>query len=330
MLIFIKQNHVAALDCLRQDTSFICQHPDGKIVFLPEHVELPEVLNAHAHAIEILPKHEDYPFVAKRNVANTVKIADVTFGDGQVQWIAGPCSIEGKPQLSQIAEFLSSHKINLLRGGAFKPRTSPYSFQGLGLEGLQVMQDVAKQYGMQTVTELMDVRLLDTFLEADVAAIQIGSRNMQNYDLLRAVGQAQVPVILKRGLAATIKEWLLAAEYIAATGNSQIILCERGIRSFEPSYRNMLDITAIPVAKKETHLPVIVDPSHAAGRAELIPPLVKAAIAAGADGILVEVHPNPAEALSDKEQALDFESFASLLRGCAGPSVCRTHVATVL
>lgn len=314
MLIFVETNHVQAVqESLKAEQRFVCQHPEGTLVYLPEHTTLPPALNAHTHAFEVLPKHSEYPFVAKRNVAHEVKIGDVTLGTGDIQLIAGPCSVETEKQLSQTAHYLQSLGIKLLRGGAFKPRTSPYAFQGLGHDGLTLMQSVAKQHGLHTVTELMDVRLLDTFLEAGVGALQIGSRNMQNYALLKAVGQTQTPVVLKRGLAATIKEWLLAAEYIAAQGNSQIILCERGIRSFEPSYRNMLDITAIPVAKKETHLPVIVDPSHAAGRAELIAPLAKAAIAAGADGLLIEIHPNPEEALSDKAQALDFEAFGALV-----------------
>ncbi len=316
MLFFVPQTNAPSIQAaLKFEACFICQHPEGLIVFLPTHTTLPKPLASYQHLIEILPQHEDYPLIAKRSVAHQVKVGNVIFGgEGNVKIIAGPCSVENLDQLTQIAKQLNKHGIRLMRGGAFKPRTSPYSFQGLGHEGLSLMQAVADEHALFTVTELMDVRFLDDFLEAGVGVIQIGSRNMQNFDLLKTVGQTRTPVMLKRGLAATIKEWLLAAEYVASQGNSQIILCERGIRSFEPSYRNMLDITAIPVAKRETHLPVIVDPSHAAGHADLVPALAKAAIAAGADGLLIEIHPNPSQALSDQAQALDFKMFDALMR----------------
>ncbi len=315
MLIFVaNKDSQLIMESLKTEQSFVCRHPEGQLIYLAEHLSLPASLNPHRQAIEILDKHDDYPLVAKRNIAHEVKIGDVTLGDGKLQLIAGPCSVESEDQLIETAKQLNKLGIKFMRGGAYKPRTSPYSFQGLGHDGLKLMQDVAKMHDLHAIVELMDVRLLDTFLEAGVSAIQIGSRNMQNYDLLKAVGRTKIPVILKRGLAATIKEWLLAAEYIAAQGNSQIILCERGVRSFEPSYRNMLDITAIPVAKKETHLPVIVDPSHAAGRTDLVAPLAKAAVAAGADGLLIEIHPQPSKALSDKDQALSFNEFEELVR----------------
>ena len=201
----------------------------------------------------------------------------------------------------------------MMRGGAFKPRTSPYAFQGKGVDGLKLLKDAAARHGLPVVTELMDVRMLDTFLAQQVDVIQIGTRNMQNFDLLKEVGRVDVPVVLKRGMSATISEWLMAAEYIAAGGNHRIVLCERGIRTFETAYRNVLDVTAIAVLKRETHLPVIADPSHAGGKAWMVSALSCAAIAAGADGLLVEVHPNPSEAWCDADQALAPSEFCTLM-----------------
>lgn len=288
----------------------------GQYYVLPAPASLPFEMSAYQDHLEILPAHPDYPLIAKRAKFETVRIADCVFGGKDIHLIAGPCSIESDAQMQATGATLDKMGVRLLRGGAFKPRTSPYAFQGLGLEGIKLMRQTADKHGFGIVTELMDVRLIDAFIEAGVDAIQIGSRNMQNFDLLKAVGQTQTPVILKRGFAATIKEWLLAAEYIAAQGNSQIILCERGIRTFEPSYRNTLDITAIVAAKSETYLPVIVDPSHAAGHAAWVTPLAQAAIAAGADGILVEAHPTPSESISDKDQALSFEALQQLKTNC--------------
>jgi len=208
---------------------------------------------------------------------------------------------------------VASAGARLMRGGAFKPRTSPYSFQGKGVDGLKMLKDSAAQFGLPIVTELMDVRMLDTFLEHDVDVIQIGTRNMQNFDLLKEVGAVDVPVVLKRGMSATISEWLMAAEYIAAGGNHKIILCERGIRTFETAYRNVLDVTAVPMLKRETHLPVIIDPSHAGGKAWLVPALACAGIAAGADGLLIEVHPCPQDAWCDADQALSPTEFKALM-----------------
>lgn len=244
---------------------------------------------------------------------SVINVRGIPFGGKQIQVIAGPCSVETEEQMAQSAQFVHQAGCRLMRGGAFKPRTSPYAFQGLGVTGLEYMQAAAGQYNMPIVTELMDVRMLDTFLEYDVDVIQIGARNMQNFDLLKEVGRVNKPVILKRGLSATINEWLMAAEYIAAGGNHQIIFCERGIRSFESAYRNVLDITAIAMLKKETHLPVIVDPSHAGGKAWMVAPLSRAAIAAGADGLLVEMHPNPCEAWCDADQALTPEQLVELM-----------------
>ncbi|MFO1313799.1 MAG: 3-deoxy-7-phosphoheptulonate synthase [Burkholderiales bacterium] len=243
-----------------------------------------------------------------------VRVKGVPIGGNAVQMIAGPCSVETEPQMRAAAAAVAAGGARLMRGGAFKPRTSPYAFQGAGVEGLRLLRESAARHGLGVVTELMDVRMLDAFLQEGVDVIQIGTRNMQNFDLLKEVGRVDVPVILKRGMSATISEWLMAAEYIAAGGNHRIVLCERGIRTFETAYRNVLDVTAIPVLKRETHLPVIVDPSHAGGKAWLVEALACAAVAAGADGLLVEVHPNPPEAWCDADQALTPTEFTRLMQ----------------
>ena len=245
---------------------------------------------------------------------NTViDIGGIQLGGKQIQIIAGPCSVETQQQMDLSAQYVNEAGCRLMRGGAFKPRTSPYTFQGKGVEGLDMFRQAASKFKLPIVTELMDVRMLDTFLENDVDVIQIGTRNMQNFDLLKEVGRINKPVILKRGMSATISEWLMAAEYIAAGGNHNIIFCERGIRTFETYYRNVLDVTAIPVIKKETHLPIIVDPSHAGGKAWMVAALSQAAIAAGADGLLVEMHPNPSEAWCDADQALTPQELKKLM-----------------
>lgn len=226
--------------------------------------------------------------------------------------IAGPCAIESYDQLLKTAKFVKSKGANILRGGAYKPRTSPNSFQGLKEEGLEILKAVKKETGMAVITELMDIRELDKLYEV-TDIIQIGSRNMQNFNLLTEVGKQDKPVMLKRGLSATIGEWIGAAEYIAVEGNSKIIMCERGIRTYNDYTRNTLDLAAVPIIKKETGLPVIVDPSHGTGIRELVKPMSYAAMACGADGIMVEVHPNPDEALSDGEQSLDFDDFKELM-----------------
>jgi 3-deoxy-7-phosphoheptulonate synthase len=242
-----------------------------------------------------------------------VRVGEVAIGGRDIQMIAGPCSVETPLQMRAAAHAVVAGGARLMRGGAFKPRTSPYAFQGSGVEGLRMLKQAAARQALPVVTELMDVRMLDTFLQMGVDVIQIGTRNMQNFDLLKEVGRVDVPVVLKRGMSATIAEWLMAAEYIAAGGNQRIILCERGIRTFETAYRNVLDVTAIPVLKRETHLPVIVDPSHAGGKAWMVPALACAAVAAGADGLLVEVHPCPPEAWCDADQALTPAEFAALM-----------------
>ena len=258
---------------------------------------------------------KQYKIVAREwHKADTViDVAGVPIGGKTVQVIAGPCSVETGPQMEEAAAGVKAGGARLMRGGAFKPRTSPYTFQGKGVEGLDLLRSAADAHDLPIVTELMDARMLETFLQYDVDVIQIGTRNMQNFDLLKEVGRTTKPVILKRGMAATISEWLMAAEYIAAGGNHNIIFCERGIRTFETAYRNVLDVTAVPVLKRETHLPVIVDPSHAGGKAWMVPALSCAAVAAGADGLLIEVHPNPCEAWCDADQALTLAEFATLM-----------------
>ncbi|MCM8831352.1 MAG: 3-deoxy-7-phosphoheptulonate synthase [Candidatus Omnitrophica bacterium] len=243
-----------------------------------------------------------------------IKINDsVEIGGKKIVVIAGPCSIESKEQFYKVAVSVKNAGASILRGGAFKPRTSPYSFQGLGKQGLEILKEVAQEVGIVTVTEVMDTR--DVELVAKYSDIlQIGARNMQNFSLLKEVGNTQKPVILKRGLSSTIKELLMSAEYILSEGNFNVILCERGIRTFEDFTRNTLDISAIAVVKQLSHLPIIVDPSHAAGKWGLVSPLSKAAVACGADGLLIEVHPNPQEALSDGPQQLLPENFSLLMQ----------------
>jgi 3-deoxy-7-phosphoheptulonate synthase len=243
-----------------------------------------------------------------------VDVAGNVIGPGAVQVIAGPCSVETDVQMAAAADAVAHGGARLMRGGAFKPRTSPYAFQGLGVEGLRMLKRAAARHALPIVTELMDVRHLDMFLAEGVDVIQIGTRNMQNFDLLKEVGRVHVPVVLKRGMSATIAEWLMAAEYVAAGGNHRIVLCERGIRTFETAYRNVLDVTAVPFVKRESHLPVIVDPSHAGGKAWMVSALACAAIAAGADGLLIEVHPSPSEAWCDADQALAPDEFARLMQ----------------
>lgn len=281
-------------------------------------------------AFELMPGVEramrvvkDYRIVSRDvHPANSiVQVRGLAIGGESIQIIAGPSAVESQVQMDLLAARVRESGAKLLRGGVFKPRTSPYAFQGLGVEALEYLQQAARTQGLPMVSELLDVRLLDTYLEYDVDVIEIAARNMQNVELLREVGRINKPVILKRGPAATVSEWLMAAEYIAAGGNHNIIFCERGVRGFEPSSRNMLDLSAIPVMKQETHLPVIVDPSHAGGKAWMVPALAKASLAAGADGLLLEVHPDPANALCDGDQALtptELDTLLVELRSLAG------------
>lgn len=240
-----------------------------------------------------------------------IKIGKVEIGSSRICVIAGPCSVESEEQISQIAEQVRDTGAQMLRGGAFKPRTSPYAFQGLKAEGLMFMKRAREITGLPVVSEITNLAQLDLFLEY-VDVIQVGARNMQNFELLKELGRVSRPILLKRGFANSIEELLMSAEYIMAGGNQDVILCERGIRTFETSTRNTLDISAIPVLKARSHLPVFVDPSHAAGHAWLVEPLAKAAIAAGADGLIIEVHNDPKHALSDGQQSLTPEAFNAL------------------
>ena len=246
---------------------------------------------------------------------SVIDICGKKFGGNHFQVIAGPCSVETREQMVEVAEDVKASGAGLLRGGAFKPRTSPYSFQGLGSEGLKLLLEAKKATGLPIVTEIMSAAHLDLFDDVDV--IQVGARNMQNFELLKEAGKSGTPVLLKRGLCATIDEWLNAAEYIISEGNPNIVLCERGIRTYETSTRNTLDISAVPVIRQKSHLPIIVDPSHATGVRAYVEPLAKAAIAVGADGLMIEVHPCPAKALSDGPQSLTFDAFEQLMKDLA-------------
>ena len=241
-----------------------------------------------------------------------IEVGNARIGGGYFAMIAGPCSVESEAQIVEVAQAVKASGANLLRGGAFKPRTSPYAFQGMGAEGIRLLLKAKEATGLPIVTEIMNISTLDLF--ADVDVIQVGARNMQNFDLLKELGKTKKPILLKRGLANTIQELLMSAEYIMSEGNETVILCERGIRTFETATRNTLDLSAVAVLHNLTHLPVVVDPSHATGKAELVPPMAMAAAAAGADGIMVEVHNNPAAALCDGAQSLTPAQFDELNR----------------
>lgn len=261
----------------------------------------------------VMPILKPYKLVSKEFKSETIiNVEGVEIGGKTIQVIAGPCSVETKALLIDCAKKVKEAGARFLRGGAFKPRTSPYDFQGLGIEGLKFLKEAKKQTGLPIVSEIMDPRDIDMFAD-NVDIIQIGARNMQNFRLLTEVGKLKKPVLLKRGLSATIKELLMSAEYIAAQGNTNIILCERGIRTFETATRNTLDLSAVPVLKEETHLPVFIDPSHATGKWHLVAPLAKAAIAVGADGLMIEVHSDPENALCDGAQSLKTKTFSELM-----------------
>ncbi|MBW3592639.1 MAG: 3-deoxy-7-phosphoheptulonate synthase [Actinobacteria bacterium] len=270
---------------------------------------------------QVLPILKPYKLVSAemRRTPTVIEARGRRIGNGYFGLIAGPCTVEYREQTLETARAVNEAGATMLRGGAFKPRTSPYTFQGLGVDGLAILEEAREETGLPLVTELMDPRHVEAVVEtADV--IQIGARNMQNFSLLSEVGRADKPVLLKRGASASVEELLMAAEYVVREGNAQVVLCERGIRTFERSTRFTLDIGAIPVLKQETHLPVIVDPSHAAGRRDLVPPLARAAVAAGADGIIVEAHPRPEEALCDGPQLIptaEFGHFADEIRALA-------------
>lgn len=271
-------------------------------------------LEAIAGVEKVMPILKPYKLVSRdfRKEGTVIDLQGIKIGDTELQVIAGPCSVESRDSLVSCAQAVKAAGARILRGGAFKPRTSPYDFQGLGVEGLKLLAEARKATGLPIVSELMDPRDTEVFCEY-VDVIQIGARNMQNFRLLTEVGRIKKPILLKRGLSATIKEFLMSAEYIAAQGNNDIILCERGIRTFETATRNTLDLSAVPVLKEETHLPVFVDPSHAVGRWGLVAPLAKAAVAVGADGLMIEVHPDPENALCDGAQSLKPSKFAILM-----------------
>lgn len=276
---------------------------------------------------EVIKITEPYKLVGRtfKPADTVVDVAGVPVGGTEVIVMAGPCSVETREQVATVAREVQASGARALRGGAFKPRTSPYSFQGRGEDALQWMRGIADELGLAVVSEIMDVRTLEMMMRY-VDCLQVGARNMQNFDLLKELGRVRRPVLLKRGMAATIEEWLLSAEYILAGGNMQVILCERGIRTFENATRNTLDISAIPVVKKRSHLPILVDPSHGTGRRDKVIPMARAAVAAGADGLLIEVHHNPEKALSDGAQSLypgQFDRLMSELRVIA-PVLGRT------
>jgi 3-deoxy-7-phosphoheptulonate synthase len=276
--------------------------------------ELHDTLELLPGVEQVIPISKPYKLASREfHPQDTiVKVKDIAIGGNEIVIMAGPCAVENEEQLLTTAQAVKAAGANVLRGGAFKPRTSPYQFRGLGERGLKMLANAGKETGMPTITEVMtpnDIELVAEY--ADI--LQIGARNMQNFILLDEVGKFKKPVMLKRGLSSTIQEWLLAAEYILAQGNEQLILCERGIRTFETYTRNTMDVSAIPVIKKVSHLPIIADPSHATGKWYLVAPLALAAVAAGANGLIIEVHPNPDQALADGPQSLTFDNFRRLM-----------------
>jgi 3-deoxy-7-phosphoheptulonate synthase len=274
----------------------------------------PRALEVLPGVMELLRVTKPYKLASREmHEADTfVRLPQTVIGPGTFTLIAGPCSVENEAMILRTAEFLVSKGVRLMRAGAFKPRSSPYAFQGLGLEGLAILQKARERTGIGIVTELMDTENADAVEEA-ADVIQIGARNMQNFSLLRRVSRAAKPVLLKRGLAATLEEWLMAAEYVMAGGNYNVVLCERGVRTFSDHSRNTLDLSVVPPVKALSHLPILVDPSHGTGKRDYVPPMALAALAAGADGLLIEVHPQPDKALSDGAQSLDFAGFERLL-----------------
>ncbi len=277
-----------------------------------EHIEHMKSADGVEDAFPIL---QPFKLVSRevKKQKSAIRIGDVTIGDGGFVVMAGPCSVEGHEQLMSTAEAVAASGARILRGGAYKPRTSPYDFQGLAEEGLKLLAEARQRTGLKVVTEVLDTEDVEMVAEyADI--LQIGARNMQNFALLKKLGEINKPVMLKRGLSATIKEFLLSAEYIVTHGNPNVMLCERGIRTFETATRNTLDLAAVPLLNELTHLPVIVDPSHGTGKRSLVRPLAKAVVAVGADGLMTEVHPCPEKAWSDGPQSLRFEEFAAMMR----------------
>ncbi|PYQ13067.1 MAG: 3-deoxy-7-phosphoheptulonate synthase [Acidobacteria bacterium] len=280
----------------------------------PRQVVDPTALELLPGVREVVKISEPYKLVGRtfKSADTVVDVGGVKVGSPEVIVMAGPCSVESREQVGTVARAVQAGGARVLRGGAFKPRTSPYSFQGHGEQALRWMREAADELGLAVVSEVMDVRTIEMMLRY-VDCLQVGARNMQNFDLLKELGRVRRPVLLKRGMSATIEEWLLSAEYLLAGGNHQVVLCERGIRTFENATRNTLDISAIPVVKKRSHLPILVDPSHGTGRRDKVIPMARAAVAAGADGLLIEVHDNPEKALSDGAQSLYPHQFDTLM-----------------
>ncbi len=277
-------------------------------------VEAREQILGYEGVEEVVFISKPFKFVAKESKAakSIINVGGVEIGGNEVIMMAGPCTVESESQLMITAEAVAKGGAKILRGGAYKPSTSPYSFQGMGVPGLELLKEAGRRYGMKVITEVMHVRKVEEVAKyADI--LQIGTRNMQNYELLQEVGTTRIPVMLKRGMTSKLEEWLLAAEYIASKGNEQIILCERGIRTFEPYTRNTLDLAAIPAIRNLSHLPIVIDPSQGTGRREIVPSMSLAAVAAGTDGLLIEVHPDPDHALKDGAQSITIESYNALM-----------------
>ncbi|MFA6261873.1 MAG: 3-deoxy-7-phosphoheptulonate synthase [Bacteroidia bacterium] len=291
-----------------------CHTVPGQPLLIAGNTLKAEALSAFADMIvRTVDVDTTYQLASKKFKEETIlDIKGAKIGAGHFQVIAGPCSIESEEQIFETARLLSALGIPFIRGGAFKPRTSPYTFRGMGMDGLKLIHQAARQYNLRVVSELMDLKLLDK-VEPYIDLLQIGSRNMQNFYMLNELGKLQKPVMLKRGMSARVKEWLLAAEYILSAGNQQVILCERGIRSFDPDSRNVMDLGVIPLIKELSHLPIISDPSHGTGIAARVLPMALASVAVGADGLMIEIHPEPAKALSDSQQALTLEQFEQLM-----------------
>ena len=279
-----------------------------------------EALRAAPGVESVTPITQSFKLVSRemKPERTTVHVGDVCFGGPEIVVIAGPCSVESRNQLLSTARFVHAAGATMLRGGAYKPRTSPYDFQGLGVDALKLLKEARAETGLPVVTEVMSTEDVDVVAEyADM--LQVGARNMQNFSLLRRLASSSRPILLKRGPSASIKEWLLAAEYLLSGGNSDVVLCERGIKTFETETRNTLDLSAVALARELSHLPVIADPSHGTGRRRLIAPMARAAVAAGADGLIIEVHPCPERALSDGPQSLDFDQFNEMIQGLSQP-----------
>ncbi|NLW90634.1 MAG: 3-deoxy-7-phosphoheptulonate synthase [Syntrophomonadaceae bacterium] len=273
-----------------------------------------DAIETMAGVEKVVPIVQPFKMASKEFKTNptTVRVGDQVIGDGSIQVIAGPCAVEGWDKFLEVAQMVKSAGATMLRGGAFKPRTSPYSFQGLEEEGLKILAEARRITGLPIVSEIMDPRIID-IVASYVDVMQVGARNMQNFFLLRELGKCNKPILLKRGPSATIEEWIMAAEYIISSGNEQVIMCERGIRTFENYTRNTLDLSAVPIIKQLTHLPIIVDPSHGTGKWKLVAPMAMAAVGAGCDGLIVEVHQNPSEAMSDGPQSLTPENFRMMV-----------------